>query len=70
MINMNKISNQYCFSRRDALKALWSGFGYMAFAGLATRAAVAEAAPKAGPLLPKASRLITSRSLTRTMGKR
>jgi hypothetical protein len=41
------------FSRREALKALWSGFGYVAFAGLATRLAAAEGAAKAGPLLPK-----------------
>jgi hypothetical protein len=43
------------FSRRAALKTLWSGFGYVAFAGLASRLAAAEAAARsAGPLAPRA----------------
>jgi hypothetical protein len=44
--------NPCLYSRRDALKTLWGGFGYVAFAGLAARAAAKEAA-KAGPLDPK-----------------
>jgi hypothetical protein len=44
--------NSLGYSRRDALKTLWAGFGYTAFAGLAARAAAKEAA-KAGPLAPK-----------------
>ena len=40
-------------SRRDMLKSLWGGFGYMAFAGLAARAAQLEALKSAGPLAPK-----------------
>ncbi len=39
------------FSRRDALKSLSCGFGYMAFAGLATEAAAKEAYNN--PLAPK-----------------
>jgi hypothetical protein len=50
---MNIDSNSFLFSRREALKTLWSGFGYMAFAGLATRLAAAEVSAKAGPLVPK-----------------
>jgi hypothetical protein len=42
------------FSRREMLQTLWSGFGYLAFAGLATRLAAKEAAAAAGPLAPKA----------------
>ena len=43
------------FSRREMLKTLSSGFGYLAFAGLASRAAAAGAtAIPAGPLAPKA----------------
>jgi hypothetical protein len=43
----------FVYSRRSALKTLWSGFGYLAFAGLATRLAANEAAAKAAPLTPK-----------------
>ncbi len=43
----------FLYSRRDALKSLWAGFGYTAFAGLAAQAAAKEAAAKAGPLSPK-----------------
>src|SRR3954451_24713845 len=43
------------FSRREMLKTLSSGFGYLAFAGLASPAAAAGAATiPAGPLAPKA----------------
>jgi hypothetical protein len=43
------------FSRRALLKSLSSGFGYLAFAGLAARAAAAATpAGAAGPLAPKA----------------
>ncbi len=45
-------TNFYQVSRRDVLKTMWAGFGYTAFAGLAARAAEADA-PKAGPLTPK-----------------
>ena len=38
------------FSRRDALKTLSSGFGYLAFAALATRA---SGNIEASPLAPK-----------------
>src|SRR5207247_408700 len=41
------------FTRREALKTLWAGFGYTAFAGLAAQAAAKEAGAKAGPLAPK-----------------
>jgi hypothetical protein len=41
------------FSRRAALKTLWGGFGYAAFAGLAARAASPEAPAKGDPLAPK-----------------
>src|SRR4051794_8249272 len=42
-------------SRRTALKSLASGFGYLAFAGLAQEAAAKEAAPRlpGGALAPK-----------------
>lgn len=42
------------FSRRHMLKTLSSGFGYLAFAGLATRASGAVTAAPEGPLSPKA----------------
>ena len=42
--------NPYLYSRRDALKTLWAGFGYTAFAGLVTQAAAKESAAKKGPL--------------------
>jgi hypothetical protein len=41
------------WSRRQALKTLWAGFGYMAFAGLASQISAKEAAAKGGPLAPK-----------------
>ena len=41
------------FSRREMLKTLSSGFGYLAFAGLAARAAEMATAPREGPLAPK-----------------
>src|SRR4051812_42229937 len=42
-------------SRRQALKSVASGFGYLAFAGLAHEAAAREAAARApaGPLAPR-----------------
>lgn len=49
---MNTVNNPgWNLSRRSMLKSLWSGFGYMAFAGLASKAA--EGVVKAGPLDPK-----------------
>ena len=50
--DMNTTTNSFRFSRREALKALWSGFGYVAFAGLAARAAEKDAL-KASPLSAK-----------------
>lgn len=41
------------WSRRQALKTLWAGFGYMAFAGMSSQLAAREAAAKGGPLAPK-----------------
>ncbi|MES2737298.1 MAG: DUF1501 domain-containing protein [Verrucomicrobiota bacterium] len=41
------------FCRRDMLKTLSSGFGYLAFAGLATQAAQAATSAREGPLAPK-----------------
>jgi hypothetical protein len=41
-------------SRRDALKSLASGFGYLAFAALAHEAAAKDSARDAGALAPKA----------------
>src|SRR5262245_15913456 len=49
---MNTFNSQF-LSRREALKTLWTGFGYTAFAGLATQALARETASKAGPLDPK-----------------
>ncbi|MEZ6137728.1 MAG: DUF1501 domain-containing protein [Pirellulaceae bacterium] len=42
-------------SRRLFLKSLSSGFGYLAFAGLAQQAAARDALPAASPLAPKAT---------------
>ncbi len=42
------------FSRREMLKSLSAGFGYLAFAGLAARASSANALSREGPLAPKA----------------
>ncbi len=42
--------NPYLYSRRDALKTLWAGFGYTAFAGLVAQVAAKESAAKKGPL--------------------
>src|SRR5262245_45594887 len=49
--------NPYLYSRRDALKTLWTGFGYTAFAALAAHAAAAAetGAKAAGPLAPRAT---------------
>ncbi|GEP44096.1 DUF1501 domain-containing protein [Brevifollis gellanilyticus] len=41
------------FSRREMLKTASSGFGYLAFAGLAARAADQSAVSREGPLAPK-----------------
>src|SRR5947207_2601456 len=41
------------FSRREMLKTASSGFGYLAFAGLAARAAEQSTASREGPLAPK-----------------
>src|SRR4051794_32839964 len=46
-------SNYPAFSRREMLKTASSGFGYLAFAGLAARAAEPSAASREGPLTPK-----------------
>ena len=46
-------SNYPAFSRREMLKTASSGFGYLAFAGLAARAAEQSAASREGPLAPK-----------------
>ena len=40
--------NPYLYSRRGALKTLWAGFGYTAFAGLIAQAAAKETAAKKG----------------------
>jgi hypothetical protein len=42
------------FSRREMLQTLSSGFGYLAFAGLAAREAAAATQLREGPLAPKA----------------
>ena len=62
---MNKRINNMCnnrqmlLSRRDALKGLSAGFGYMAFAGLTSQAAVnAPLAPRRPHFVPKAKRVI------------
>ena len=62
---MNKGINNLCnnrqmlLSRRDALKGLSAGFGYMAFAGLVSQAAVnSPLAPRRPHFVPKAKRVI------------
>ena len=47
------MNHDSAFSRRDTLKSISSGFGYLAFAGLAHAAAEKEKAPALGPLDPK-----------------
>ena len=49
---MNTLHHLPSLSRRALLQSLSSGFGYMAFAGLASRLAAKQAA-SAGPLAPK-----------------
>ena len=50
---------QMLLSRRDTLKGLSAGFGYMAFAGLASQAAViSPLAPRRPHFVPKAKRVI------------
>jgi hypothetical protein len=44
--------NSNAFSRRDLLRSVSSGFGYLAFAGLSSLAAAASV--KDSPLAPKA----------------
>ena len=54
-------ANQFRFSRRDALRTAACGFGYLAFAGLTTKAASARRnplAPKAPHFAPRAKRVI------------
>lgn len=52
-------NHQMLLSRRDALKGLSAGFGYMAFAGLTSQAAVnAPLAPRRPHFVPKAKRVI------------
>ena len=52
-------NRQMLLSRRDALKGLSAGFGYMAFAGLASQAAViSPLAPRRPHFVPKAKRVI------------
>src|SRR5262245_2960229 len=49
------ISEQNAFmSRRAVLKAISSGFGYVAFAGLSSIASAADSPGKSSPLAPKA----------------
>lgn len=48
-------SSSLHFGRREMLKTLSSGFGYLAFAGLATQASQAAAAAREGPLAPKST---------------
>ena len=62
---MNKRNNSLCnkkhllLSRRDTLKGLSAGFGYMAFAGLTSQAAMnAPMAPRLPHFTPKAKRVI------------
>ncbi|NCF91669.1 MAG: DUF1501 domain-containing protein [Verrucomicrobiaceae bacterium] len=45
----------HTLSRRDTLKSISSGFGYLAFAALADQQAQAEAGTRFDPLAPKAS---------------
>ncbi len=52
-------NRQMLLSRRDALKGLSAGFGYMAFVGLASQAAViSPLAPRRPHFVPKAKRVI------------
>ena len=52
-------NRQMLLSRRDTLKGLSAGFGYMAFAGLASQAAViSPLAPRRPHFVPKAKRVI------------
>ena len=52
-------NRQMLLSRRDALKGLSAGFGYMALAGLASQAAVnSPLAPRRPHFVPKAKRVI------------
>ena len=52
-------NRQMLLSRRDALKGLSAGFGYMAFAGLTSQAAViSPLAPRRPHFVPKAKRVI------------
>ena len=52
-------NRQMLLSRRDALKGLSAGFGYMAFAGLTSQAAViSPLAPRRPHFVPKAKRAI------------
>ena len=53
-------NRQYLLSRRDILKGISAGFGYMAFAGMSTAQAAAETplAPKRPHFQPKAKRVI------------
>ena len=58
---INNLCNnrQMLLSRRDALKGLSAGFGYMAFAGLVSQAAVnSPLAPRRPHFVPKAKRVI------------
>ena len=58
---INNLCNnrQMLLSRRDALKGLSAGFGYMAFAGLASQAAaISPLAPRRPHFVPKAKRVI------------
>ena len=48
-------TNPRSFSRRAALKSLSSGFGYLAFAGLAQQAAARDAAATGNGLAPRAT---------------
>ncbi len=45
--------NTYAFSRRDLLRSVSSGFGYLAFAGLSSLAAATGPGLKDSPLAPK-----------------
>ena len=53
-------NRQYLLSRRDILKGISAGVGYMAFAGMSTAQAAANAplSPKRPHFQPKAKRVI------------
>ena len=55
-------NRQYLLSRRNILKGISAGFGYMAFAGMSTAKAAADAplAPKRPHFQPKAKRVMNS----------